>query len=98
MSDELLKKISEEVSEIREDQLELLKQSAVHNHILKEHESRSLALQEQIKLNKVELDARLAPIQKHVDFINSIGKLGSIIAASVGVIYYLVQIFSYLFK
>lgn len=73
MSQELL-------TEIRLHLIELVKQGAVHNAILAEHERRSLALQAQTEL----LRAELTPVKEHVGMVNTAAKwLGAI---SVGAI------------
>ena len=60
--------IKKDVNEIKGSVLELVKQGAVHNHLLKEHEARSLALQ-----------AKLEPIEKHVSFMETLLKFGGAI-------------------
>ncbi len=92
MSDDLLKKLSKDVEKIRDDQVELIKQSAVHNHLLKEHEARSLALQEQVKIAKSEIDAKIKPVEDHVKFVNSIAKLGTIGAGVGSFLYYAIKL------
>lgn len=67
----------EDLQEIKADVKELLQRSAVHNELLRTHESRSLALQKGQEL----LDTRIKPIEIHVHFINTalkaIGVIGS---------------------
>lgn len=65
--------VKRDVKEIKEHVVELVKQGAVHNHLLKEHERRSLAL-----------EARLGPVEKHVDWVEKYLKFGG--AVLIGVI------------
>lgn len=102
--DDVIKKIAKDVEEIRRDQIELIKQGAVHNSILKQHEARSLAIQEQVKLDKItleeqrksdkaELKAELKPVTSHVTFVNNVAKLMGVVAGGVGFMYYAVSLF-----
>lgn len=59
--DELLKVLIEDTKDIKACLIELVKQSAVHNTLLKEHERRSTLLEEQFK-----------PIQAHVTLVQRI--------------------------
>jgi len=86
--DDLLKKMSTDIEKIRDEQLELIKNSAIHNHLLKEHEARSIALQEQVKLNQIEVNERLKPIESHVHTVGTIFKIIGVMGASISVIYY----------
>lgn len=51
----------DDIKEIKADVKELLQRSAVHNEILRTHESRSLALQ----AGQEKLDLRILPLEKH---------------------------------
>lgn len=61
----------DDMRELKADVKELIKQGAIHNELLRTHEARSLALQEEQKAQA----RRLAPVEKHVDLINAIGKV-----------------------
>lgn len=95
--DDLIKKIAVDVEKIREEQVELIKQGAVHNHLLREHEARSIALQNQVALNEKELDLRLTPIEDHVKGVNIVFKIIGVLAGGISVTYYAVLLFSKLF-
>lgn len=84
--EKLLERIAEELSELRKEQLELIKKAEVHNHLLKTHEARSIALQEAIGLQKAEFDSRIKPIEHHVTFINNTTKLVVAVAGGVSTI------------
>lgn len=86
--DDLLKKMSTDIEKIRDEQLELIKNSAIHNHLLKEHEARSIALQEQVKLNQIEVNERLKPIEAHVHTVSAVLKIIGALGASISAIYY----------
>jgi hypothetical protein len=60
----------DDLKEIKEDVKELLKQSAVHNELLRTHEARSLALQKE----QERLEERIVPIAQHVAFVSVILK------------------------
>lgn len=94
---ELLEKLAKDVEKIREDQVELIKQGAIHNELLKTHEARSLALQEDLKLTKKSFELEMQPIKSHVSFINNIAKIIAFIGGSVSVIYYGLSIFTKFF-
>ncbi len=55
----------DDLQEIKVDIKELLQRSAVHNELLRTHESRSLALQK----GQETLDSRIKPIEMHVHFV-----------------------------
>lgn len=74
--------VREDMRELKQDVKELIRQSAVHNELLRTHEARSLALQEQVKLQAQKME----PIQKHVDVVNMLGK--SALAIITGVLVY----------
>lgn len=61
----------EDMQELKKDVKELLQRSAVHNELLRTHEARSIALQN----SQDRLSDRLAPIEKHVDLVNILGKV-----------------------
>jgi hypothetical protein len=68
MNDEFRQRLVEllqDVKEIKAQQLELVKQGAVHNELLRTHEARSLALQAEINAAKNDL----APIKTHVKLV-----------------------------
>lgn len=71
----------DDLQEIKSDVKELLQRSAVHNELLRTHESRSIALQESQKL----LDGRIKPIELHVHFVNLALKTLGILGTGVGV-------------
>lgn len=77
--------LKEDMREIKADLKELIKQGARHNIMLETHEARSLALQQEQKLQA----ARLEPIQKHVDYINALGK--TLLTILVGLTIYALQ-------
>jgi len=74
--------LKEDLKEIKTDIKELIKQGAIHNVLLQTHEARSLALQQEQKLQA----QALKPIQTHVDFVNTAGK--TILAILTGVAIY----------
>ena len=82
--------LKSDVKEIKGKVDQLVTLGAVHNHLLKEHEARSIALQKQVELNKLELDKRLNPVEMHVHFINIAAKivltLGGFILGVAGVV------------
>lgn len=62
------------------DKLEtLVVQGAVHNHLLKTHEARSLALQEEQKLQA----KQIKPIEDHVKFVSTFLKWVGGVSATV---------------
>lgn len=64
--------IKSDVKEIKNQVIELVAETRVHNHILNEHHKRS-----------TNLENRLEPVEDHVKFINkSIKVFGTICAAS----------------
>ena len=77
--------IKEDMKEIKSDLKELIKQGAVHNVLLQTHEARSLALQEQIKIQS----NAMVPVQNHVSFVNNLGK--TLLAIITGVAIYVVS-------
>lgn len=70
--------MTEDLKEMRHDIKELLKQGAIHNELLRTHEARSLALQEEQKLQAL----RIKPIEEHVKFVSSFLKWAGGIAAA----------------
>lgn len=71
--------IKQDVKEMKGHLIELLKQGAVHNHLLKEHEARSVALQQLVLMHKREADNRLVPIERTVHWISILAKfLGAV--------------------
>jgi len=65
-----------DLKEIKTDIKELVKQGAVHNELLKTHEARSLALQEEQKLQA----QRLVPIEKHVYLMHTLGAAAAVVS------------------
>lgn len=61
----------EDIKELKADVKLLVSQSAVHNEILRTHESRSIALQEEQKV----LHAQLEPIKEHVALVSRVLKI-----------------------
>lgn len=61
----------EDIKELKADVKILVQQSAVHNEILRTHESRSIALQEEQKV----LHAQLEPIKEHVALVSKVLKV-----------------------
>ena len=66
-----MNEIRDDLKELKEMTLELVKQGVKHNTLLEQHEARSLALQSA----QEKLDLRLAPVEDHVKLINVSGKL-----------------------
>ena len=65
----------DDLAEIKTDVKELLKQSAVHNELLREHERRS----DNLERRQDVLDVRLSPLEKHQHWINIVlGALGAL--------------------
>lgn len=67
--------LKERITEIRVDQKEvkahlvdLLKQAAIHNHILAQHEQRSTQLEQLVSAYKHEQDSRLRPLEATYTF------------------------------
>lgn len=88
-----LERIEEKIDKI-DEKLESHGQIlAVNTEILKEHQRRSLALEEQVNLNKVELENQLEPVKRHVEFINFLAKLllglGAFIASTATILKHL---------
>ena len=73
---DLLKEINKNVNDMRVD-------LAVHTSIIKEHERRSIALEQRQEVLGAEINERLKPIQKHVDVVSIILKAGGAIAVAV---------------
>jgi hypothetical protein len=70
-----------DLKELKADVKELVKQGAIHNVLLKEHEARSLALQVEQKLQA----SRLSPLEKQYDLTRIIyGALGTLSLAVLG--------------
>ena len=63
--------ISQDVKEIKGLVIDLVKQGATHNELLRQHEARSLALQKGQEL----LDVRFKPVETHIHGINIFLKL-----------------------
>lgn len=71
----------DDVKELKQDVKELVKQGIVHNELLRTHEARSISLQQEQKL----LQARLVPIEAHVNWVSLILKtLGSVVVFLLG--------------
>ena len=70
--------MTDQLSEIRQDIKELIKQGAIHNELLRTHEARSLALQKMQEQQAREID----PIKDHVRFVSSFLKWTGGIAAA----------------
>lgn len=64
--------MQEDLKELKHDVKELVKQGIIHNELLRTHEARSLALQEEMKLQA----GALVPIKRHVDLMNIFLKAG----------------------
>ncbi len=62
--------MQQDLIEIKSDVKELVKLSAVHNVLLREHEARSLALQS----SQEKLAAEMGPVKQHVHFVSLILK------------------------
>lgn len=75
MSAELLSSIKEDVKVIQTDVKAILQLTAVHNELLRQHESRSLALQSAQEKQDVEI----SHIKKHTDFVGLALKSGGAI-------------------
>lgn len=69
----------DDIKEIKADVKTLLQQGAVHNEILRTHESRSLALQK----GQEALDLRIKPVEMHVNAMNLGLKLIGLITVGV---------------
>lgn len=73
--------IKTDLSEIKQDVKELIKQGAVHNELLRQHEARSLALQQEQKVQA----QRFIPLEKQNDINRYIfGALGTLALAVLG--------------
>jgi hypothetical protein len=82
MSDEIRQRLTEllqDVKEVKTQQLDLIKQGAIHNELLRTHEARSLALQAEVNEAKKEL----APIKAHVKLVQGGLALGGAILTGV---------------
>lgn len=72
--------MSDQIKEIHTDVKELVKQSVIHNEILRTHEARSIALQNAIE----KTETRLIPVEKHVYLVALIFKgLGAITVGAI---------------
>jgi len=70
----------ERLVRIENGMIELVKQGAVHNELLRTHESRSLALQAQQEILARELAKELDPVKKHVNFVDRLLKfIGAVV-------------------
>jgi len=70
-----------DLGEIKADVKELVKQGARHNELLRQHEARSLALQEEQKLQA----QRFVPLEKQYDIIHYVlTALGTGVLALIG--------------
>lgn len=66
----------DDIREIKGHVLDLVKQGAVHNELLKEHERRSLALEDR----QDALDKRVSPLERYVGWTNILLKaLGAVL-------------------
>lgn len=78
---ELVHELKADLKEMKADVKELVKQSAIHNELLKTHEARSLALQSEQKLQA----QRLAPLEQHKFVVSIImSALGTLMLAVLG--------------
>lgn len=68
--------MTEDIREIKQDLKELIKQGAEHNVLLKTHEARSLALQQEQKLQA----SKMEPISRHVELMNVLLKAAGAVA------------------
>lgn len=73
-----MQEIKEDLKEVKALVIELVKESSIHNEILRTHEARSLALQKEQSTIKTELE----PIKNHVHLVNKISKV--FVAIAVG--------------
>lgn len=69
------------MQEIKMDVKELVKQGAIHNTLLQQHEARSLALQAQ----QEKIEQEIAPIKTHVYFVDLLLKGLGVLATGVAV-------------
>jgi hypothetical protein len=76
-----MQELKQDVKEIKTQIVELVKQGAVHNHLLKEHERRSLALESQMK-----------PVQRHVDWVEKVLKISGAVMLAL-IIQYITKTF-----
>lgn len=70
--------IKDDLKEVKTLVIELVKESSVHNEMLRTHEARSLALQKEQSELKIEIE----PIKVHVALVNKLGKV--LIAVLIG--------------
>lgn len=70
----------DDLKEIKQDIKELVRQGAIHNTLLQEHERRSIALEKR----QDAYDISLQPIKAHVQFINMVLKSVGALSLSVG--------------
>jgi hypothetical protein len=76
-----MEEMKTEMKELRGDVKELLQRSAVHNQILQEHKNFSIALQNEQKIIKAQLD----PLMKDHHLIATILKVaGAVMVAIIG--------------
>lgn len=93
--DDLKAKLTElmlDVKEIKGMGVEVLKEQAVHNVLLKEHERRSLALEAQQAILKATTDERIKPLEKQSDWMNRIMQFFGAILIAVAVKYIVTKI------
>lgn len=76
----------DDIKEIKADVKELLQRTAIHNELLRTHESRSLALQ----AGQEKISDRITPIEKHVSMVQGglklIGLIATIAVISEGIV------------
>lgn len=73
--------LRQDLKEIKALLMDLIREDAKHNEILRTHEARSIALQQEVKL----LEAQLNPIRDHVSFVEKLLKfLGAVAVIAAG--------------
>jgi hypothetical protein len=73
------------VKDIHKNVIDLVKQGAVHNELLREHERRSLALEKRQDVLVEKLDERLKPIENHVNWVNVVLKTLGVVLGGVAI-------------
>lgn len=69
-NNDLVKEIHKDVKELSVTVRDMKSEQAVLTYVIREHERRSIALEQRQDTLGVKLEERLAPIQKHVDIVS----------------------------
>lgn len=73
--EDLVKELARDLRDVKQNTLELVKQGAVHNSLLKEHERRSIALEQLVHIEKNTTDSRIKNVEKTIDRVGFLAKI-----------------------